>query len=727
MIRKFLILLFLVLGSTFQQSWAAKEKNPVSALVDRIDNGASKHFLFEISDPMCEVDFFELDSKGSKVWIKGNNWISVAAGLNWYLKYHAGVHIAWNSPRQRILDFPKVKTPERHETSELLRYYLNYCTFSYSMAWWDWKRWEREIDWMALHGINMPLALTGTSTVWRNTLLELGYTKDEANAFVASPSKQAWWLMNNLEGSEVPNSDDWYNQQVALEQLIVARYKQWGIKPVYAGYAGMVPSDANEKLGLEVQDPGTWCAYQRPAFLQPTDPRFAEIARVYYQQMEKLFGKADYYSIDPFHEGGSTAGVDLAKAGEAIFGAMKEASEGAKWVIQAWQNNPQPAMIEAIPAGELIVLDLFSESRPQWGDMQSTWYREGGYGAHDWIYCMLLNFGGNTGMYGKMQRVIDGYYLTKRETVGQYMVGVGATMEGIENNPVMYELIYELPWRKETFTKEQWIENWAAVRYGRASKDLTQAWNILANTVYNPPYDATQEGTSESVFCARPALEVDNVSTWGTSKLYYKPAELEKALHLMIRESEVYRGSNNFEYDLVDVARQTLANRGSLLLGEIRSAFDLNDTLKFDELTTQFLDLILMQDQLLNSREEFMVGPWVASAMLNGRSQSEMENYRKEALTLISTWGNHTASNQGGLHDYSHREWAGVLKNLYYQRWKSYFDYAKEYKELPINYDFYDMEAQWAASDMPYALRPSTDAVDQARQVAHYLRMNPIN
>ena len=34
-------------------------------------------------------------------------------------------------------------------------------TASYSSAFWDWRRWEREIDWMALHGVNLPLAFTG--------------------------------------------------------------------------------------------------------------------------------------------------------------------------------------------------------------------------------------------------------------------------------------------------------------------------------------------------------------------------------------------------------------------------------------------------------------------------------------------------------------------------------------------------------------------------------------
>ena len=86
--------------------------------------------------------------------------------------------------------------------------------------------------------------------------------------------------------------------------------REYGIEPVFPGYSGMVPHNAKEKLGLNVSDPGLWNGYRRPAFLQPTDPRFEEIASLYYKEMNKLYGKADYYSMDPFHEGGSVVGVD---------------------------------------------------------------------------------------------------------------------------------------------------------------------------------------------------------------------------------------------------------------------------------------------------------------------------------------------------------------------------------------------------------------------------------
>lgn len=141
---------------------------------------------------------------------------------------------------------PKVSTPVRKETNLSLRYDFNYCTYSYTMAFWDWKRWEKEIDWMALHGINLPLAVVGQECVWKNMLEKLGYTKEEINKFIAGPAFLAWWAMNNLEGWGGPNPDSWYTQQEALQKKILKRMREYGIEPVFPGYSGMVPHDANK-------------------------------------------------------------------------------------------------------------------------------------------------------------------------------------------------------------------------------------------------------------------------------------------------------------------------------------------------------------------------------------------------------------------------------------------------------------------------------------------------
>jgi hypothetical protein len=47
--------------------------------------------------------------------------------------------------------------------------------FADSYVWWDWERWEKEIDWMALHGINLPLAFTGQETIWQKVFMVTNY------------------------------------------------------------------------------------------------------------------------------------------------------------------------------------------------------------------------------------------------------------------------------------------------------------------------------------------------------------------------------------------------------------------------------------------------------------------------------------------------------------------------------------------------------------------------
>ena len=158
----FFFSLFLTLGML--------QASPVKGLLERIDKGASSKFIIErVNSPR---DFFELDQKGKKVVVRGNNYVSIATGINWYLKYYAGIHLSWNGMQADLPEvLPAVVKKERHETDLKHRYDFNYCTHSYSMAFWDWKRWEQEIDWMALHGINMPLSIVGTGSVWRNVLL----------------------------------------------------------------------------------------------------------------------------------------------------------------------------------------------------------------------------------------------------------------------------------------------------------------------------------------------------------------------------------------------------------------------------------------------------------------------------------------------------------------------------------------------------------------------------
>lgn len=711
--KQFLLILLACLCFPFAQLWS----NPVHDLLERIDPGASKKFIIQVKKGSS--DFFELDQKGDKVVIRGNNYVNIATGLNWYLKYYAGIHLSWNGMTAELPEsLPKVSTPVRKETNLSLRYDFNYCTYSYTMAFWDWERWEKEIDWMALHGINLPLAVVGQECVWKNMLEKLGYTKEEINKFIAGPAFLAWWAMNNLEGWGGPNPDSWYTQQEALQKKILKRMREYGIEPVFPGYSGMVPHDANKKLGLNVTEPALWNGFTRPAFLLPTDSRFNEIASLYYKELEKLFGKANYYSMDPFHELEDAGSVDFDAAGKAVLKAMKNVNPKATWVIQGWTENPRPEMIKNLNNGDILILDLFSECRPMWG-IPSIWKREKGYEQHDWLFCMIENFGGNVGLHGRMDQLLNNFYLTKNNPLAAHLKGIGLTMEGSENNPVMFELMCELPWRPEKFTKEEWLKDYLFARYGVRDEKITQAWSILADGIYNCPFGNNQQGPHESIFCGRPGLNNFQASSWSKMQNYYDPTSTEAAARLMLEVADKYKGNYNFEYDLVDIVRQSLSDRGRIVYNQTIADFKSFDRKSFAAHSQEFLNILLAQDRLLGTRSEFRVGRWIEQARNLGTTPEEKDLYEWNARVQITTWGNRVCANDGGLRDYAHKEWNGLLKDFYYKRWAAYWQTLQDVLDGKpmIELDYYAMEEPWTLAHNPYASQPEGDCVSVAKEV----------
>ena len=751
------------------QAWAT----PVDDLLERIDRGASKKFKIELRK--ADTDFFELDQAGARVVVRGNSWVNIASGINWYLKYYAGIHLSWNQMHAKLPPtLPPVSQRERHETSLTLRYAFNYCTFSYSMAFWDWNRWEQELDWLALHGVNLPLAIVGEECVWRNVLLKLGYNEEDVAKFIAGPAFLAWWEMNNLEGWGGPLPRSWYSRQEQLQKRILKRMRELGMHPVLPGYCGMVPHDAHEHLGLDVKDAGLWNGFQRPANLLPTDKRFHEIATLYYDELTRLFGRSDYYSMDPFHESKDDAAIDYAEAARQLMAAMKRVNPKATWVIQGWTENPRPDMLDALQPGDLLILDLFSECRPMFG-APSIWRRDGGYGQHQWLFCLLQNFGANVGLHGRMDQLLDNFYSGSAVANSSLLPspssflpppsslkkGIGFTMEGSENNPVMFELMSELPWRPEKFTKEDWVKGYVRARYGTTNTQLEEAWMLLAQTIYNCPAGNNQQGPHESIYCGRPSMNNLQVSSWSKMKNYYDPAATLQAARLFLQgaEAAVANSSlllppsslpNNLEYDLVDITRQALADQGRLQYHHTIAdykAFNING---FKQNAERFLHMLLLQDSLLATRTEFRLGHWTQAAIDCGTTPAEQQLYEWNARVQITTWGNRYCADTGKLRDYAHKEWQGLLRDFYYPRWKTYFDAlaAQMEKQLhpepdllgggpnanktsaelmvmarpqEVQIDWYALEEPWTLRRNPYSAAPEGNALTIARRIIDYL------
>ncbi len=685
----YLICLFLL---TFDVKAEVINPEAVTDFLNRIlgqqttDNGQQLIVTILDENLAQQPDTFIITSKDGKPCIKGNSISAITTGINWYLNHYANINISWSQltiDNIEDYDFPLPEKEERRECSADYRYYLNYCTFSYSMSTWTWERWEKEIDWMALHGINMPLQIVGLDVVWKKLLTEYyNYTSEEANAFIAGPSFQAWWGMNNLEGWGGPNPDWWYKRQASLAKKICDRMRELGMQPVLPGFSGMVPSDFTEKTGISANSQGYWCGFTRPHILNPNSDDFKTMAANYYKVLAEVMGTSKYYSMDPFHEGANTSDIDVASAYKAIADAMFAANDDIdeKWVIQYWQwNSEQYYVLDQVNKSDLIILDLFSTAH--------THFHE--YKDHEAVYCMLPNFGGRSGFMGRFNGVIEGYFENKDSYPN--IKGIGATPEAIGSVPVLYDILFELPWHEKKPDAEEWMRNYTISRYGVENEYAQQAWELLRNSALD--CKTSLQGPHEAVVCARPSLTVDKVSSWGGTEIFYNPNDVREAARLLLKAD---LSGENYNFDLIEISRQALMDYAYNLLKDIKKSYESSDA-DFDTKCKMFLTLINDIDKLLNTNENFMLGQWTQMSRaiadeVEGTTESD-KNWLEldNARTLITTWGDEVNANQGGLRDYSYRAWSGMLKDFYLPRWEYFFENDLQSPKE----GWYAMERKW--------------------------------
>lgn len=685
----------------------------VHRLLDRIGGkGTAERFVVRIDPTLAEngEETFLISAEKGKPCIQGSSTLAVTTGINWYLNHYAHVNLSWNQLTADLTHrpLPLPQQTEKRSCSADYRYYLNYCTFSYSMSTWTWERWQQEIDWMALHGINMPLQIVGLDVVWQKLLTkDLNYSEEEANRFIAGPCFQAWWGMNNLEGWGGPNPKWWYERQEQLAKKIVKRQRELGMQPVLPGYSGMIPSDITAHTGYPANGQGKWCMFVRPYILDPNTDAFTHIAACYYRRLKEVMGTSEYYSMDPFHEGANTQGIDVPSAYTRIAQAMTDARPDAKWVIQFWQwSRAQYHVLDQVEKGKLIILDLFSDAHSHFQD----------YKGHEAVYCALPNFGGRTGLFGRLSKTIESYYEHRKKF--DLIKGIGATPEAIEQTPVVYDALFELPWRDTAPDAGQWLEEYTVSRYGTAHPKAQKAWELIRNAALN--CQTGLQGPHEAVLCARPALQVGSVSSWGGADIFYNPQHVIHAAHLLLQAHDRLRGKN-YDYDLTDFTRQALTDYGHDLLQAIKQAYDAGDATAYGQRRNAFLQLILDLDRLLCTNENFMLGRWTQMARnIADEAERTTEADRNwleldNARTLITTWGQRDNSETGGLRDYSYRQWGGMMKDFYFQRWKQFFEALDNQKTMP---DWFDHDWNWAHdTTLSYPTRPTGNTAQTATEL----------
>lgn len=615
---------------------------------------------------------FDVEARGGKVRLGGAGGVAIGSALRHYLVEACGVHVTWDSGALRLPEqFPDhgpvaLTSPWDH------RYYLNFCTFAYSTPYWDWERWEKEIDWMAMHGITMPLNVIGFEHVWFTVLRNRGMSSLAARRFLGAPSTLPFTWMGVIHHNGEALTEEWIEEHRVLGRRTLERQRELGMRPVRPGFGGYVPA---EIAGSEV-DLVDWLGFEN-ALLRPEDPLFREIGLEILDVQRREFGTDLLYAIDPFIEGipprGDTESV--AAFAEVISTTLDEHDPRSVWVLMGWPfwllsdfwtRERLEAYLGAIDRDRSLVLDFWAEYVPMWEKTE-------GFVGRRWLWSMLHSLGGRPGMHGTLERLATAPSDAAGSAYGSSLVGLGLGTESLDRDPVLYELAADVTWRGRVDDLDAWVERYARVRTGLDDDRVRRAWSLLASTVYARP---ELSGPPASIVLDRPSLAGDLRPTVGIGS-FSDPAvtrgdldRLVEAWNLLVDAALDGGGTDGLGRDIVELGRDVLSVLARDEFESALAAWVAKDLDAFRACADRFLALLADIDRLAATRRDMLLGTWVAEAEAWARDEQQRRDYAVDARRLVTTW---TVPGTR-LEDYAGRCWSGLVSGYYMPRWRLWVD-----------------------------------------------------
>ncbi len=595
--HKYLYLLLLFLIVSCQRN---VETGPpvLKEMCQRLFPRHAQSFLFELLTDSIDTDRFILESSQGKIRIKGNNRNSLAAGLNHYLKNYCHTHVSWYASETVEMPdvLPEIPQPVYIRSKCDNRFFLNYCTFGYTMPYWKWQDWERLIDWMALNGVTMPLAITGQESI------------------------------------------------------------------------------------LEEQT--------------------------------KVYGTDHIYGIDPFNEVDSPDWSEdfLANVSSKIYESIHQVDSAAQWLQMTWmffydkKKWTQPrirSFLKAVPDNKLILLDYYCDHTEIWRNTEK-------YYGNPYIWCYLGNFGGNTMIAGNLN---DIDFKIKRlfKEGGDNVYGLGATLEGFDVNPLMYEFVFDQAWDYPV-TTDQWITNWSMCRGGNQDANIIKAWRALHQKIY------TEHATcGQSVLMnARPRLT--GTKSWNTNPgIHYANNDLWQIWKELLKARNI--NNSDFRFDVINIGRQVLGNLFSEYRDQFTACYNRKDTTGMREWSTRMDNLLLDVDRLLSCDATLSIGKWLQDARNCGATVSEKDYYEENARCILTVWGQQDTQ----LNDYANRGWGGLTRSFYRERWKRFTDGViaavsedKPFDEDKFHQDITQFEYNWTLQKDSFPIVSEEDPIQIA-------------
>ncbi|KAF9109037.1 hypothetical protein BGX27_008059 [Mortierella sp. AM989] len=610
------------------------------------------------------------EKNNAGILIEGATISGLGAGLYHYIRNVCQVDMSWAGDRFNDMPAtpPSISKPEGIIRASFVpwRYYMNVVTFGYSYAFWGWERWERELDWMLLTGVNMALAMVGQERIFRQMYENLGLTRDELNDFFAGPAFTPWQHMGNIQGSWAFPDDsnlknEWIDSQWQLQGQIMTRMRDFNITAILPVFNGFVPRRLVAKYpDAKFDNASDWNSLgdnSKVTFIPSTEPLYADLTRQYIELQASMYKQAGlaykpgkiHYLLDLFNELRPVCMTVECLTGitSGVMKALKDADPNAVWTMQSWflllgwGKVETKAFFDGVrqlnEGKDAFVIDLYSDVSPLWNTTE-------GYFGIDWGWSMLNNFGGGQALYGTLPTLLTEPFKGYRQAA-KAMQGIGITMEGINNNDYLYHLILDIPWEsveaiypsigenkekpigqelnQPRLDGQEHLEAFIKRRYGptRTSDTVLEAWTTLSQTVWD--IRNGQMSQSKSKLDSTPSLDMGQPG-FMSPLFWYNQSKVVTAWGQLVESTEteaskqwIARGETEYSVKKVIRGASGKANSGT---PPNKDSQQLSSGFRFD---------------IVDVTREVM-----AAILLPGLHRELVEAYKAKDLIKTQYWGN---------------------------------------------------------------------------------------
>jgi len=627
-------------------------------LISRNTPKIKDNFIIKDIEAVDGFDTYEIYAEDNKIVLAGSSPCAKAMAYYRYLGDFCSVVIT--SGDYDISTLGTSPLPEEkitHTVRQKIRARMSYEMFSLQGNFWGFDRWQKEIDFMVMNGINTALQPVGFDGVMYKMLSEIGLDDNVSLEYSSGPAFLMRQLTGNIASTNAVMSKTYLERKVVLGRMITERMKEVGIEPVLPAALPSVPFSLRRKaIKMEIFKAPMWYNFPPIFFIKPENYYYVYFNNKFLEVQKRLIGETGSYFFEPLYDVNPKGFTShLEQTGAALKALLKLFCENA--VCYTHVGSISESFFKKTSADGFIIID--DKNTPETIEFLKD-------KTH--LVAITGNRYGRTGIYGNVDKISANPYI-QRKAQTDTVLGTAVNLDTFDENPMYCGTVLHALTQNDSFNADEFIRSFCKKRYktDAYSDKLIELKNLC-----------NQDECAGSIICARPCTNVKHTAPYDSVERVIDFKKLYELADSIFKTDE--RKIDTMRADLQSIVRQFLSELAYPVYKAATSFFYDGNVGNFEQASNLFLEICEDMDRLLKTRKETCFCIKYSDAQELGDTNEEKEAIQINYLMLHTIWG---PFDHSVLYDTVWNEWAGLIKDYYEGRWHMYFRSLAAYFSTP--------------------------------------------